>query len=268
MIDESAIIHPSAEIADDVDVGPWTILGANVVIESGTVINSHVVIGDNTEIGKNNKIYPYASIGSDPQHVGYMGEKTRLEIGDENVIREFTTINRGTAEGYGVTRIGNKNYLMAYAHIAHDCVIGDSVIFANTASIAGHVRVGDHVILGAFSGVHQYCLIGAYSFLGRATKVCQDILPFMLATGNPGAPNGINVVGLKRHGFSDHTIRALKNAFNLIDRRDIKLDEIKVKLEKLATGIPEINILLDAINNYSTRGFARSSRYHHLAHKS
>lgn len=261
MIDDSAIIHPSAEIAEGVDIGPWTIIGANVVIDTGTEINPHVVIGDNTEIGKNNKIYSYAAIGSDPQHVGYTGEKTRLEIGDDNVIREFTTINRGTAEGRGVTRIGNKNYLMAYAHIAHDCILGNNIVFANTASIAGHVRVGDHAILGAFSGVHQNCLVGAYSFLGRATKIYQDILPFMLVTGNPGAPNGINAVGLKRHGFSRKAIRTLKDAFNLIHRRDIKLNEIQAELQKLATDTPEINILLDAINN-STRGFARSARHH------
>jgi len=260
VIDKSAIIHPSAEIAKDVNIGPWVVIGANVIIESGTKIYSHVVIGENTIIGKNNKIFPYASVGSDPQHVGFTGEKTRLEIGNENVIREFTTINRGTAEGHGVTKVGNKNYLMAYAHIAHDCVIGDSVVFANTASIAGHVRVGDHAILGAFSGVHQNCLIGAYSFLGRATKIYQDILPFMLVTGNPGTPNAINSVGLRRHGFSRDAIQALKQAFTLIDRRDIKLEQMRVELGKLVANTPEITILLDAINN-SKRGFARPSRH-------
>ncbi len=261
MINESAIIHPSVEIAEDVEIGPWTAIGPNVVIESGTKINSHVVIGENTIIGKNNKIFSYASVGSDPQHVGYTGEKTRLEIGDNNVIREFTTINRGTAEGRGVTKIGNKNYFMAYTHVAHDCVVGNGVVFANTASIAGHVRVGDHVILGAFSGVHQNCCIGAYSFLGRAAKIYQDILPFMLVTGNPGAPIGINSVGLKRHGFSRDTIRVLKMAFNLLHRRDVELDDIRTELEKLVLEASEVTMLVDAIDN-STRGLARSSRHH------
>ena len=227
-----AIIHPSASIAEDVHIGPWTTIGANVVIASGTKIGSHVTIGENTKVGKNNVLHPYVSIGSDPQHVNYTGGKTQLEIGDNNVIREFVTMNRGTTEGRGVTCVGSHNYFMAYSHVAHDCVVGSHVVFANTASIAGHCRVDDYAILGAFSAVHQNVHIGAYSFLGRATKIYQDILPYMLVTGNPGLPRGLNTVGLKRHGFAQDVIRGLKRAFSLLHRRDLKLSEIQSQLQE------------------------------------
>ncbi|OGO93470.1 MAG: acyl-[acyl-carrier-protein]--UDP-N-acetylglucosamine O-acyltransferase [Coxiella sp. RIFCSPHIGHO2_12_FULL_44_14] len=257
MIDSNAIIHPSAHIAEDVSIAPWTTIGANVVIESGTRIGSHVTIGDNTKIGTNNTIYAYASVGSDPQHISYKGEKTLLEVGDSNIIREFTTINRGTATGRGITRVGSQNYFMAYAHVAHDCIIGNGVVFANTASVAGHVRVDDHAILGAFSGVHQYCRVGAYSFLGRATKIYQDILPFMLVTGNPGIPNGLNTVGLKRHGFTKESIQALKKAYSLLHRRDKKWIEIRTILAEWSENIEEIKLILEMIDTTS-RGIARS----------
>lgn len=256
MIDDRAIIHPSAKIGSNVIVGPWTLIGENVVIGDGTEIGAHVVIGENTTLGEKNKIYPYASVGSDPQHLGYKGEETRLEMGNNNVIREFVTLNRGTKEGHQVTRIGNNNYLMAYSHVAHDCRVGNNIVFANTASIAGHVDVGDHAILGAFSGVHQFCRIGAYCFLGRATKIYQDILPYMLVTGNPGVPTGLNSIGLRRHGFQRQTMRSLKQAFRLIYRADLKLDDIRIELEKLMAETPEINDLLIMINS-SKRGFAR-----------
>ncbi|AKQ33375.1 acyl-ACP--UDP-N-acetylglucosamine O-acyltransferase [Candidatus Coxiella mudrowiae] len=256
MIDERALIHPSAKIGSDVTVGPWTFIGENAVIGDDTQIDAHVMIGKNTVIGKNNKIYPYASIGSDPQHIRYKGQETRLEIGNSNVIREFVTINRGTYEGHGVTSIGHNNYLMAYSHVAHDCRVRSHVIFANTASIAGHVEVGDHANLGAFSGVHQFCRIGAYCFLGRAAKVYQDILPYMLVTGNPGIPTALNSVGLRRHGFNSKTMQSLKLAYRLIYRTNLKLEDIRIELEKLAVETPEINQLLLMINS-STRGFAR-----------
>lgn len=252
-----SIIHPSACIAEDVQIDPWTTIGENVVIESGTKIGSHVTIGANTKIGKNNVIHPYVSIGSDPQHVNYTGGKTHLEIGDNNVIREFVTMNRGTTEGHGVTCIGNHNYFMAYSHVAHDCLVGNHVVFANTASIAGHCRVDDYAILGAFSAVHQNVHIGSYSFLGRATKIYQDILPYMLVTGNPGLPRGLNTIGLKRHGFSKEVIRELKRAFNLLHRRDVKFNDIRVQLKEWSSKIPEMNLILEMIDS-SSRGIARS----------
>jgi len=252
-------IHPSAKIADDVEIGPWTSIGANTVIGSGTRIGSHVMIGENTELGCNNNIYSHVCIGADPQHVGYKGEKTSLVVGDNNVIREFTTISRGTVEGRGVTSVGSHNYLMAYVHIAHDCEVGHHVVFCNLAQIAGHVCVGDYVFLASYAGVHQHCQIGAYSCLGRATKIYQDILPFMMVTGNPGVPTGLNSVGLRRHGFNGDVLRALKQAYSILYRRDMKLSQIRLELEVLAKKVPEVNMLLDRINS-STRGIARSRR--------
>ena len=258
MIDKRALVHASTKIGLDVAIGPWTFIGEHAVIGDGTQIGPYVMIGKNTKIGKNNKIYSYASIGSDPQYIGYKDQETRLEIGNMNVIREFVTINRGTYEGYGMTCIGDNNYFMSYSHVAHDCRVGSHIIFANIASIAGHVEVGDHTNLGAFSGVHQFCRIGAYCFLGRATKVYQDILPYMLVTGNPGVPTGLNSVGLRRHGFSYKTIQSLKLAYRLIYRTNIKLEDIRIELEKLAIETPEINSLLMMINSsVRGRGFAR-----------
>ena len=258
MIDGRAIIHSTAKIGECVTIGPWTLIGENATIGDGTEISAYAVIGKNTTLGEKNKIYSHASVGSDPQHLAYKAEETWLEIGNNNVIREFVTINRGTKKGHQLTCIGNNNYLMAYSHIAHDCKVGSHVIFANTASIAGHVEVGDHANLGAFSGVHQFCRIGAYCFLGRATKIYQDILPYMLVTGNPGVPTGLNTVGLRRHGFNSEIIRSLKRAFRLIYLDNRALNEVCIELEKLANDVPEVNNLLTMINT-STRGFARHS---------
>lgn len=259
MIDQHAIVDSTARVAANVTIGPWAIIGAQVIIEEGTEIGSHVFIGPHTKIGKNNKIYPYAAVGGDPQHAGYRGEPTRLKIGDHNVIREFVTISRGTSQGRGETIIGNHTYLMAYCHIAHDCVIGNHVVFANTASIAGHVHIGDYANLGAFSGIHQYVRIGAYSFLGRGAKVYQDILPYMLVTGNPGVPVGLNSVGLRRHGFKTEVRLSLKRAYRLIYNGELKMEAIRVELEKLAAKTPEVHHLLDMINT-SVRGIARTGR--------
>ncbi len=260
MIDQRAIIDPSAKIAANVTIGPFSIISANVVIDEGTEIGPYVFIGPNTQIGKHNKIFPYASVGGDPQQLGYKGEQTYLKIGDHNVIREFVTISRGTLGQHGgVTIIGNHTYLMAYCHIGHDCVLGNHVVFANTASIAGHVHIGDYANLGAFSGIHQFVRIGAYSFLGRGAKVYQDILPYMLVTGNPGVPTGLNSVGLRRHGFKSEVRMSLKRAFHLVYRRELKMQDIKIELEKLANQTPEVGHLLEMINT-STRGIARSNR--------
>lgn len=256
MISEHAIIHPSAVIAKDVQIGPWTIVGENVEIGAGSVIGSHTRIDKNTKIGRYNSIFSHVVLGTDPQHTGYKGEETWLEIADHNVIREFVTVNRGTKE-VGVTRIGSHNYLMSYAHVAHDCVVGNHVIFANTASIAGHVTIGDYAILGAFSGVHQFVKIGEYSFLGRATKVLQDILPYMLVTGNPGVPKGLNSVGLRRHGFLLEEMQQLKEAFSIIFRRGLKQKEIISTLESMSSNA-RVDRLLNAMKS-SERGIARNA---------
>lgn len=256
MIHPSTCIDPSAVIADDVVIGPWTQIGPNVVIDPGCRIGPHVIIDKNTRIGTGTHIFSHVVLGSDPQHLDYQQEETWLVIGEENVIREFVTINRGTKGG--TTVIGGHNYLMSYSHIAHDCNIGSHIIFANTASVAGHVEVGDYAILGAFSGVHQFVKIGAYSFLGRATKIYQDILPYMLATGNPGAPRGINTVGLRRHGFSAQQRAALKQAFSIIYRQGLLREQMIEALSALNEQTDSVQPLIDAIVR-SERGIARAT---------
>jgi UDP-N-acetylglucosamine acyltransferase len=257
MIHETAIVDAGARIADGVDIGPYSIIGPEVTIDEGTVIASHAVIKGPTTIGKRNKIFQFSSIGEDPQHLDYAGEPTRLEIGNDNIIREFTTLNRGSTDrGGSVTRIGNHNFFMSYTHVAHDCQVGNHNIFANNAGIAGHVVVEDHVVLGAFAGVHQFCRIGAYSFLGRATKIVKDIPPFMMVAGNPGVPCGLNLVGLKRHGFDNNTLRQLREAFKIMYRRGLKLSEAQEQLAVLSGDCEQVTQLLHAIQN-SERGIAR-----------
>ena len=258
MIETSAIIDPSAKIAAGVKIGAFTRIGPHVEIGEGTTIASHVVIDKNTRIGKHNKIYDFACIGGDPQDLTPQDRETFLEIGDQNIIREFCTINRGSnkAAGSGVTRVGNCNMLMAYIHIGHDCQVGSHIIFANNASIAGHVTVDDHANLGAFAAVHQFVRIGSFSFLGRATKVGQDVLPYMLITGNPGSPTGLNLVGLRRRGLSQGLMRALRHTYQLFYRRDLKLTEIHQELMEMAKHHHEINLFLDILNN-TKRGVAR-----------
>lgn len=250
------IIHPTAKLGSGVHVGPWSMIGPCVVVGEGTKIGPHVVIGENTTIGRYNEISPFVSIGTDAQYLGKETAATFLEIGDHNIIREFVTINRGTSTGSGITRIGHHNYLMAYAHIAHDCVVGNHVIFSNLASIAGHVTVGDRAILGPFAGVHQFCQIGAYSFLGRGTKVYQDILPYMLVTGNPGVPRGLNIVGLRRNGFSNDRVLLLKRAYHLICRKDSKFEILCQELVAWAKEHPDLQPFVDIIR-ISRRGVAR-----------
>lgn len=256
MIDSRAMVDPDAKIASDVRVEPYAIIGKGVEIDSGTIIGSHAVIQENTKIGRNNRISMFAVLGGDPQHGGYQGETTYLEMGDDNIVREFCTIHRGTPQGNGVTRIGNKNFLMAYSHIAHDCVVGDGVVFANNAGLAGHVTVGDHAWIAAFSGVHQHVNIGAYCFLGRATLVGQDVPPYLLVTGVPGGPRGVNVTGLKRHGFSTETIRLLRQAFSIIYRQDLKLSDAILKVEEMSQETSELVPFVEAIKN-SKRGITR-----------
>lgn len=256
MIDHRAIIDPSAKIASDVRIGPYAIIGPHVEIGSGTQIGPHAYINSNTKIGRNNKIDAFAALGGDPQYTNYHGEPTYLEIGDDNIIREYCTLSRGTLQGGGVTRMGSRNFLMAYTHIAHDCVVGNDVTLANNTSLAGHVHVGDFVGFSAFCGIHQFVTIGSHSFLGRATKVGQDIPPYMLVTGSPGAPRGLNLIGLKRRGFSEQTIRAFKRAYSIVYRQNLRLQEALLELQKMVPDYPEIQHLIDAIKN-SKRGLAR-----------
>lgn len=257
-VDDRAMIDPSAKIGPRVQIGPWSRIGPHVEIGADTVIGTHVVIESHTRIGERNHIHSFACLGGDPQDLSYRGESTWLEIGNENVIREYVTLNRGSASGVGVTRIGNHNNILAYSHVAHDCQIGNHVLFVNHATTAGHVTVEDHAIMGAFTAVHQFCRIGAYSFLSRATEISKDVPPFMLVKGIPGYPCGLNLVGLKRHGFSIEAIRALKEAYKILYLRRMKFDEAKRLLIELAVSTPEVQNILDFINR-SNRGIARKS---------
>ena len=256
MIHETAIISDSAEIADDVDIGPFSIIGEHVEIGSGTRIDSHVVINGPTTIGKENHIYQFASIGDDPQDKKYANEPTTLKIGDRNTIREFCTISRGTSQDRGETIIGDDNWIMAYVHIAHDCVIGDKTIMANNATLAGHVHVGDWAIFGGFSGVHQFCRIGAHAFLGMYAGVNRDVPAYTMVSGSPAVPRGINSEGLKRRGFTADEIRNIKGAYRLVYRQGLKLAEAIDEIAKRAESQPEIKVLLESLRS-SERGLIR-----------
>lgn len=256
MIDPRAIVEPGARIAPDVSVGPFSIVGADVEIGEGTTIASHVVITGHTRIGRNNRIQQFCSIGEAPQHSGYRGEPTRLEIGDDNVIREFCTLNRGTPVGRGVTTIGNRNFLMAYVHVAHDCEIGDNTIFANCASIAGHVQVGDYAVLGGFTLVHQFCRVGAHCITGIGAVCLQDVPPYVVAAGNTAAPHGINVKGLRRRGFSDEAIAELRRAYRLVYRSRLPLNVALDTLVADTERTPEVAAFAEFLGS-SQRGVIR-----------
>ncbi len=257
MIHPSAIIHETAKVDSSVQIGPWTYIGAEVEIGAGTIVGPHVCIEGPTTLGQNNHIHPYASIGGDPQDKKYEGGKTRLEIGDSNSIREFVTINRGTEQGGHVTRLGNHNLLMAYVHVAHDCIIGDHAIFANNASLAGHVIVHDHAILSGFSAVHQFAIIGEHSFVAHAGMVGQDVLPYVLVSGDPAEPYGINSLCINRRGFTEEQIAAIKSAYKIIFRQGLKSAEAVEKLKEMLAKHPEIAPMLQALENPSARGIAR-----------
>ncbi len=253
MIHPTAIISDTAVVADDVEIGPYAIVGDNVEIGSGTRIDSHVVINGPTTIGKDNHIYQFASIGDDPQDKKYAGEPTRLVMGDRNTIREFCTISRGTTQDRGQTDIGNDNWIMAYVHIAHDCVIGDKTIMANNATLAGHVHVGDWVIFAGFSGAHQFCRIGPHAFLGMYAGVNRDVPAYVMVAGQPAAPRGINSEGLKRRDFSSEQIRNIKNAYRLVYRQGKKLSEAIDEIAALSHEQPELLPFLDSLRS-SERG--------------
>ena len=256
LIHPTAIVDPGARLAIGVSVGAYSIIGADVDVGENTWIAPHVVISGPTRIGRNNKIYQFSSIGAAPQDKKYAGEKTLLEIGDGNVIRECCTINRGTAQGGGVTRIGSNNWIMAYVHIAHDCIIGDGTVLANNASLAGHVTVQDYVILGGFTLVHQFCIVGAYAFTAMASAISKDVPPYLMVSGHMAKPHGLNTEGLKRHGFSSGTISQLRRAYKILYRSNYTVDQALEKLQELEQDCLEVTRWVEFLRN-TTRGIVR-----------
>jgi UDP-N-acetylglucosamine acyltransferase len=256
MIHATAIVDADVKLADDVEIGPFSVIGAGVDIGAGTVIGSHVVIMGPTRIGRENRIFQFASVGEAPQDKKYAGEPTCLEIGDRNVIREYVTLNRGTVDGNGKTLIGSDNLFMAYSHVAHDCIVGDHTIFANAASLSGHVEVGDHAILGGFTSVHQFTQIGGRSFCGLGSVVTQDIPPFSTAAGNRARVVGINKEGLKRRGFSPDLIRALHKSFRELLKSRLSMQDAFENLQPLCDKYPEVEEFVSFVRN-SKRGIAR-----------
>ncbi|HVC01587.1 MAG TPA: acyl-ACP--UDP-N-acetylglucosamine O-acyltransferase [Steroidobacteraceae bacterium] len=240
MIDARAIVSPRAELDADVEVGPYTIIGADVTIGKGSWIGPHAVLNGPTRIGRDNRVFQFASIGDAPQDKKYRGEPTRLEIGDRNVFREFVSVNRGTTHDRGVTRIGNDNLLMSYAHVAHDCQLGDQIVMANCATLGGHVEVGDWVIFGGLSAVHQYTKIGAHCFIANNAAVTRDVPPYLMAIGQPAVPHSVNSEGLKRRGFGPEQIRNIRRAYRTLYRSGLKLAIALAELERAALEQPEI----------------------------
>jgi UDP-N-acetylglucosamine acyltransferase len=256
MIDARAVISPQAEIAADVQVGPFSIIGRDVVVGAGTWIGPHAVINGPTRIGVGNKIFQFASIGDAPQDKKYKGEPTRLEIGDRNVFRECVTVNRGTTHGLGVTHIGNDNLLMAYSHVAHDCHLGNQIVLANCATLGGHVELGDWVIMGGLSAVHQFTKVGAHCFLAHNAAVTRDAPPYIMAVGRPAVPHSVNSEGLKRRGFTEEQIRNIRRAYRVLYRSGLKLQEALEQLETAAASQEEIRPFVDFIKR-SSRSLVR-----------
>ena len=253
MIDSRAVVSSEAQLAPDVEVGPYSIIGAGVRIGPRTVVGPHAVLNGPTSIGADNRIFQFASIGDAPQDKKYRGEPTRLEIGDRNVFRESCTINRGTTHDQGVTRIGSDNLFMAFSHVAHDCQVGNQTVFANCASLAGHVEIGDWVILGGLTAVHQFCKVGAHAFLGGGSILSRDVPPYVMVAGNPAVPHGVNAEGLKRRGFTEEQVRNVREAYRILYRSELLLAAALERLEPLAQAQPEIRFFVDFI-----RGSQRS----------
>jgi len=256
LIDQRAVIDPAAELAADVSVGPYTIIGADVEIGPGTSIGPHTVINGPTCIGRDNRIFQFGSIGEAPQDKKYAGEPTRLEIGDRNTIREFVTINRGTIQDEGVTRLGDDNWIMAYVHVAHDCCIGNQAILANNASLAGHVRVDDFAILGGFTLVHQFCAIGAHALTAFGSGISKDVPPYMTVGGSPARAYGLNMEGLRRRGFSADSRKVLKAAYRTLYRENLSLQDAVLQLKQQAIAHRELDILVTFLEQ-QTRGIVR-----------
>lgn len=258
MIDPRAVISPKAKIGKNVTVSPFAIIGDDVEIGENSWIGPHAIIKGHTKIGSGNKVFQFASVGEDPQDLKYKGEKTFLEIGDNNTIREGCTLNRGTVQGGGITKIGNNNLLMAYVHVAHDCEISNHTILANNAALAGHVKIEDYAIVSGFAMVHQFCVIGLHSFVAAGAGVSKDVLPYIMVSGAAHEVSvfGLNTVGLKRRGFSDDTLVQLKRAYKIIFRQNLSVAEAIEQLDVMLSECPEIGVLITALKN-STRGITR-----------
>lgn len=255
-IHPTAIVDGGAELGDGVEVGAYTVVGPGVKIGVGTTIGPHCLIEGDTSIGARNRIWQFCSLGAEPQDKKYAGEPTRLAIGDGNTIREFCTLNRGTVQDGGVTRVGDDNWIMAYVHVAHDCQIGSHTVLANTTQLAGHVQIGDWAILGGFTGVHQFVHVGAHVMTGIASVLTKDLPPYVMCGGNPTAPHGINSEGLKRRGFTPVQVEDLRRAYKILYRSGHTLEVARAELAALAEGRPEVQLLVDFLAA-STRGIVR-----------
>ena len=255
-IDPRAVVNPAAELDFDVTVGPFSIVGPKVRIGSGTVIRSHAVVEGNTTIGRDNRIFQFASIGTDPQDLKFAGEDSKLIIGDGNTFRECCTVHKGTEHGEGETRVGNGNLVMAYAHVAHVCVVGDGVILGNGATLAGHVTIDDRAILSSLVGVHQFCRVGTMTMISGGAMLSKDVPPYMMAQGDRATLKGLNLVGLQRAGFSTDTITALKASYRILFRSNMVLDEAVDTVRKEAADVPEVDHLVEFLLA-SERGFIR-----------
>lgn len=256
-IHPTAVVSPTAELAEDVQIKAFSTIGPRVSIGSGSVVGPHAVLDGWTTIGERNQIFPFAVIGYPPQDLSYRGEDTQLVLGNDNIIRESVTINRGTQRGGGITRLGNHNLLMAYAHVAHDCVIGNHVILANATTLGGHVHIDDFAILGGIVAIHQFIRIGAYAFIGGKSGLRMDMPPYMLAFGAPGKLYGPNLVGLRRHGFSRNTIQALKNSYRIMFRSGLTVAEAIERIRQEVEMTPEVENLIQFMQGRSKRGVTR-----------
>jgi UDP-N-acetylglucosamine acyltransferase len=256
LIHPTAIVHPSAEIAEGVEIGPYSIIGADVFIGRNTWIGPHVVIEGPTRIGEDNRIFQFASLGGEPQDKKYAGEPTTLEIGDRNTIREYCTFSRGTIQDGGVTRFGNDNWVMAYVHIAHDCQVGNNIIFANCATLAGHVTIEDNVILGGFTAVHQFCRLGRHSFTAMASAIPKDVPPYVMVSGNFAHPHGLNIEGLKRRGIDKDEIMEIRRAYKILYKQGLTLENAKLELKEMSKNSDAVQDMLTFINE-SQRGILR-----------
>jgi UDP-N-acetylglucosamine acyltransferase len=256
VIDARAIVSAEARLASDVSVGPFSVIGPGVSIGPRCVIGPHAVINGPTTLGADNRVFQFASLGDAPQDKKYQGEPTRLEIGDRNVFREFSTANRGTTHDQGVTRIGSDNLFMAYSHVAHDCQIGNNTVFANCVALGGHVEVGDWAIIGGLAAVHQFAKIGAHAFIGGGSILSRDVPPYVTVAGNPAVPHSVNAEGLKRRGFTEEQIRNIREAYRVLYRSDLKLSEALARLAPLAAQHAEIRVFVDFIDR-STRSLVR-----------
>jgi len=256
-IDQTARVHPDAELADDVEVGAFCVIGPHVRIGAGTRIASHVVIDGHTTLGCDNQVHAFAALGTEPQHRAYKGEPTRLEIGDRNIFREYISVHRGTMLDEGVTQIGSDNLFLAYVHIAHDCMLGDGITMINGATLAGHVRVDDHCILGSYTLVNQFRHIGKLAFLAYRSGAVQDVPAFVRCVESPATPHGINSIGLRRHGYDKQDMAAIKQAYRIVYRSNLRLEQAKAELRPLASENEAVAVMLESLERAGERGIIR-----------